>query len=263
MQFLKKHYEKLLLSLVLLLLAGVAVWLFLKIEQKREEMEVSVTPTSKPKQIAPTDLTPYNTALQKAKTPVIVNFGPPHLLFNAVTWKQKSDGTLVKMQSSNPADALTITKINPLNLIIAFDRVAGTGFYFGVTREAATREPDRKKVARYLNEGGKSDLPGGGVSFALKKVEGGAENPQSFAIELNDTKQQAVLTPAQPFMRLEGYSADLRYDLENKTFKDQRIGSTINFAGESYKIIAISENEVRVQAISNQKQTTVRWNSPK
>jgi hypothetical protein len=213
--------------------------------------------------VAATDLTSYQTALEKARRPMSVSFSTPHFLFNPTTWKMKGDGTLVKMQSSNPADALTITKVTPLNLIIAFDRAAGTGFQFSVTREAAAREFDRKKSARYMNEGGKSDLPGGGVSFTLKKVEGGAENPQSFTIELNDTKQQVVITPAQPYTRLEGHAVDLSYPLENKTFSNQRVGSTINFGGESYKIIAITDNEVRVQAISNQKQTTIRLNPSK
>jgi len=248
MDFLKKHYEKIALSLALLGLAGTAIWVFLAIQQKQEEVEVSVSQTAEPKPFPEVDLAPYIAALAKAKKPVTVDLSNPHMLFNPSTWKQKTDGSLIKMQSSNPADALTIVKITPLHLVINFERQAGTGFYFGITREAAPRLPDRRKVQRYVNEGGKADL------FTLKKVE----SPERFILELNDSKQEVVITPTQPFKSVEGYAADLTYSLENKTFADQRVNSVISFGGETYKIIAITENEVRVQANSNQKQTTIR-----
>jgi hypothetical protein len=252
MDLLKRHYEKLLLSLVLLVLAGTAVWLFIAIEKKREEVQVQVTPTSKPREMTPADVSLYVSALQKAKAPAPVKLNAPHFLFNPSTWKQRPDGSLMKMVSSNPADALALLKVTPLHLIINFERAAGTGYYFGITREAAPRPSDRKKVQRYLNPGGKSEL------FVLKKVEGSADNPERFILELNENKQEIVITPAQPFSRIEGYAADMKYELENKSFADQRVGATVNFAGESYKVVAINENEVRVHANSNQKQTTVR-----
>ena len=256
MDFLKKHYDKLILSLALLGLVLTAVWVFMAIQQKQEEVQVQVTPASRPKAFPPVAIAAYQKTLEKATQPIDLDFGAPHHLFNPTTWKQKADGTLIKMQSSNPADALTITKITPLDLIINFERQAGAGIYFGITREAAPRQADRKKVQRYVNPGGKTDL------FTLTKVEGAPDKPERFLIELNDSKQQVVITPTQPYTRLEGYAADLAYSLENRTFADQRVGNTIAFGGESYKIIAITENEVRVQANSNQKQTTIRKPAP-
>ncbi|MBA4148279.1 MAG: hypothetical protein H0X66_09195 [Verrucomicrobia bacterium] len=253
MEFLKKHYEKIVLSLALLALAATAIWVFLAIQQKQEEVQVSLAQTGKPKPFPPVDLAPYKAALENARKAVSVDLSGSHVLFNPAMWKQKADGTLIKMQSSNPADALAITKVSPLHLVINYERQAGTGFYFGITKEAAARPAERRKVQRYVNEGGKADL------FTLKKVEGSAETPERFTLELNESKQEVVITPTQPFQRLEGYAADLNYNLENKTFNDQRVGNVITFGGESYKIIAITENEVRVQANSNQKQTTIRW----
>lgn len=252
MDFLKKHYEKIILCLALLGLAGTAVWVFLSIQQKQAEVEVSVAETGTAKPFPVIDVKPYTAALEKAQQTVSVDLSSPHVLFNPTMWKQKADGTLVKMESSNPAAALEVVNIRPLNLIISFERKAGTGYYFGITREAAPRPAERRKVQRYVTEGGKADL------FVLKSVQGSDENPERFVLELNENQQEVVITPTQPFQRLEGYSADLRYDVENKTFNDQRVGNTISFGGDSYKIIAITENEVRVQANSNQKQTTIR-----
>ncbi|MFN7139598.1 MAG: hypothetical protein ACK4UN_09675 [Limisphaerales bacterium] len=252
MEFLKKHYEKIILSLALLGLAGTAVWVFMAIEEKQAEAEVSVAETGKAKPFPEVNLNARKAALDKARQPASVDLSGQHMLFNPSTWKMRQDGGLMKMPSSNPADALSINRIVPLQLIINFERQAGTGYYFGITREAAPRLADRRKVQRYVNEGAKTEL------FTLVKVETGAEGPERFILELNESKQQVVITPSQPYQVVEGYAADLSYPLENRTFNDQRVGSVITFGGESYKIIAINENEVRVQANSNQKQTTIR-----
>ncbi len=260
MDFLKKHYEKIALSLALLGLVGTAVWVFLAIQQTKQDVEGSTAQAGAPTPFPKADLAPYTAAMTKAGTPVLVDLGNPHMLFNPSTWKRKTDGTLIKMQSSNPADALAITKITPLNLTLNFERVAGTGYYFGINKEAAPRLVDRKKVQRYLNPAGKADLgPGTSMTnFTLVRVEGPAEAPERLVLVLNESKQEVVITPTQPFKLLEGYAVDLSYSVDNKTFVDQRVNSVITFGGETYKIIAITENEVRVQANSNQKQTTIR-----
>ena len=46
----------------------------------------------------------------------------------------------------------------------------------------------------------------------------------------------------------------------NVALKNKRVGDTFTLAGETYKVIAISQNAVRVQATSNDKQTTIMWN---
>ncbi len=251
MDFLKKHYEKIILSLVLLILAGTAAWLPIAINKKREEMLVQIPPLDKGgKKIQPVDLASFESALDQLKNPPRVDFSLPHHLFNPVTWKQRPDGNIVKIVTE---DLPRIIKVTPLHLIISFERAAGAGYYFKIVKEASPRANEQRGVQRYLSEGGKSDV------FNLKKVEGAPENPESFIIELNDTKEDAVVTPAKPYMRLEGHSADLKYDVDNRDFKNLREGSSLVFGGEQYKVIAITENEVTVQANSNQKQVTIRW----
>ena len=84
--------------------------------------------------------------------------------------------------------------------------------------------------------------------------------PEELILELADSNSQTVsLSKAKPFQRVEGYAADLRYPPDNLNFRDKKVNDLIPIAGESYKIIAITENEVRVSAISTDKRTTILW----
>lgn len=251
MAFLKKHYEKILLSVVLLILAGTAVWLFVAVEKKRDEVQVSIPPLGN-KKIQALDLSSYQKAFERSKNPPSIDFSQPHHLFNPVIWKQSSDGKLFKIVTS---DLPRILKTTPLHFTIAFEKTAETGGYqFNVVREAIAKKPDQKRA--YVKKGDK------GMFFKLKDVQGPPENPTGFVLELNDNKQEVVVTPDQPFKRVDGYAADMKYDIEKKDFNNTRVGDSITFAGETYKVVAIAENEVTVQSISNQKQTTIRKTAP-
>jgi hypothetical protein len=54
-----------------------------------------------------------------------------------------------------------------------------------------------------------------------------------------------------------GYEADLRYDVEGRTFKDQREGRSIRLSGESYNIVAIRPDEVVLSADSNDRRYAI------
>jgi hypothetical protein len=60
---------------------------------------------------------------------------------------------------------------------------------------------------------------------------------------------------------VDGYSADLKYDLEKpaKTWQGQRIGATLKFAGDDYIIVAINQDMVILSARSNLKKTTLTY----
>lgn len=249
MPFLKKHYEKILLSFVLLILAGTAGWLFIAIDKKRQEISVTIPPLENGPKIKPMDMSLYEKPLEQLQTPPKVDFGLPHHVFNSVVWKQMSDGRLMKVIG---IDLPRIANIKPLHFTIEFESATDTGGYqFKLVREAVAKKPDQKKF--YVKEGDKSTF------FKLKKVEGAAEKPSKFVLELNDRQQEVVVTPDQPFERIDGYAADLKYEAEKKEFNNARTGETITFGGESYKVVAITPNEVTVQANSNQKQSTVKW----
>ena len=78
-------------------------------------------------------------------------------------------------------------------------------------------------------------------------------------MKLNDTGDLAVITKDQPFKRVDGYMADIKYELEKKAWKDRRVGANLVFNGEEYNIVAINQNEVVLSA-KNQKKWTIKYN---
>src|SRR3954470_14173877 len=98
MQFLKNHYEKILLSLVLLGLAGAAVWLPFAIDQAKKDLAVLTTTLPPKKEIKSPNLVTNIAVLEKFKNPSTLELGSPHLVFNPVIWKQSmADGKLTKI----------------------------------------------------------------------------------------------------------------------------------------------------------------------
>ena len=67
MDFLKKHYEKVLLGAVLLGLAAAVAFLFFKVASEKEELLRKETELTKPRvtPLADLDLTPYQAVLQR------------------------------------------------------------------------------------------------------------------------------------------------------------------------------------------------------
>ena len=65
----------------------------------------------------------------------------------------------------------------------------------------------------------------------------------------------------QPFRRIDGYMVDLKYAPETKTWTSRRVGASLSFNGEDYKIVAITENEVVLSAKSNYKKWTIKYSA--
>jgi ribosome maturation factor RimP len=88
-------------------------------------------------------------------------------------------------------------------------------------------------------------------------VNGPPENPTDLVLELADSGEEAVISKDKPFKRVDGYTVDLKYDLEKKTWNNQRVNSALRFGNEDYIIVAITKNEIVVLAKSNQKKTPI------
>lgn len=254
----KQHYEKILLSVVLLVLA-VAVYFLWEAKQEEEKRNSEVVldlDKRKVQGIQPVDLSAFNALLKSAANPQGLNFGLPHNLFNPVKWQRQPNGDLLKIQTGKevgPARMIA-TKISPLKLIIGLDRIANPGsYYFGVTREAAERPGDRKKRQFFAKVNDKTN-----PAFILKEIKGPEDDPTGFVLELLETGEKVTVTKDKPFERVDGYEADLSYPIESKTFNNVRVGSPVTFAGETYNIVAINQNEVVMSARSNDKKYTVR-----
>src|SRR5438270_9581993 len=102
MDFLKKHYEKVLLGVVFVGLAVAAAFLPVKIsseKQKLEDLRTTLTHrTVKP--LTNQDFTVAEDALKRVATPAFVDFSSTNRLFNPMSWQQTRDGKLLRQDRS-------------------------------------------------------------------------------------------------------------------------------------------------------------------
>jgi hypothetical protein len=262
MEFLKKHYEKVLLGVVLLGLAVAVAFLPFKIASDKQDLENKRNQLIHPKvnELTNLNLTAEEAILKRMVVPAKVDFSPPNKLFNPMPWQKAADGHLIKVDATNVGpNAVTVTKMTPLYLELTLDSVTvldtGPRYVIGIKREAALNPRDRPKTQKYCSLNTKNEI------FTLRDVKAAPDNPTNVTVvlELNDTKQRVEVAKDQPFRRIDGYMVDLKYVPENKTWTSRRIGASLSFNGEDYKIVAIPENEVVLSAKSNQKNWTVKY----
>ncbi len=261
MQFLKKHYEKVILSVVLLGLAVAAAALPLEVNRVGEFLQVTkdsvVRTTAKP--FKPVDLTTNSEVVARFASPVRFRFSEPHNLFNPVQWLKKPDGGLIKVDVANKvgATALVVTNIEELKLSVSFEGMGGTTekpqYQFTVIRETEAN-PKKNQLAT-------PKIPN--ALFTLVELKGPPDAPTSFVLILKKEKQPILVAKDKPYQRTIGYQADLRYPpAGNQPFLRKRKGDQIVLKDdtERYKIVAIDQNKVVLSAESTQKRTTVAWN---
>src|SRR3954452_9847109 len=101
MDFLKKHYEKVLLGLVLLgLTIAVALLPFL-ISGKRANLQAEREKILNPKikELPPLEMAREEAAMQRAQAPIRLVLSGRHNTLNPVLWQKTPDGRLVKIQT--------------------------------------------------------------------------------------------------------------------------------------------------------------------
>lgn len=262
MDFVKKHYEKVILSAVLLGVIGFLVFLPFVISHDQQEEKDMATTVISPRvlPLPPLDLTRQTNALERLLSPANFDFSTTNKLFNPVEWKKAANGDLIKIKTGNEvgAGAAVVTKITPLYLVITFDSVETNGptprYVMGVEHQAALSPAMRHKQQRYVSlDDPKKD------AFTLVSVKGAPENPDQLVLKLADSGEKVIVTAAEPFQRVDAYAADLKYDPENKKFLNRREGAPVSFGGEDYIVVAIDADEVILSAQSNQKKTTLRY----
>ncbi len=260
MDLLKKHYEKILLGGVLLILAVSAALLPIMISGEREDLrsKVEAIINLPPKALAPLNFSTQVTILRQLEAGIRLDLATSNKVFNPVLWQKMPDGRLLKIQTGDEVGprALLVTKQSPLFFTVTFDSVstndAGLARYtVGVEREAAPDAAKRRKKQYFVNSGNKNEV------FQLQQVKVTPDGGTELVLELTDTGELVRVTKEKPFKREDGYTVDLKYDPENKKWTNQRVGGALNFASENYNIVAITKNELVVLAKSNQKKTPV------
>jgi hypothetical protein len=264
MDFVKKHYEKILLSVVLLGLVGALVFLPVMINSDREKLadirQSIIKHSVKP--LDPVDLTRETNVFERLQSSYKLDFSTTNKLFNPVEWQKASDGHLIKLESRNEvgAPAAAVTKITPLCLVLTLDSIEtnelGARYVISVERQAAALPAQRGKRQHYASVGEKLN-----DAFIITAVDGSPDNPAQLKLilQLKDTGERATLSKDKPFRRTDGYSADLKYDPEGKKWQGQRIGADLKFNGDDNIIVAINQDAVILLARSNQKKTTLTY----
>jgi len=259
MDFLKKNYEKVLLTIVLLGLVGALVFMAFIIPSEQEKVREIGEGIISGHVVALTnlDLTGQSNVIERLQSPYQLDFETTNRLFNPVEWQRTPDGRLIKATGTTP-QAAVVTGITPLYLALTLDSVVtnelGARYVISVERQAAANPAMRHKQQRYVS----TDDPKKDV-FTLVQIKGPPENPDYLVLKLADTGQTINLSKDKPFRRVDAYMADLKYDPENAKWSGQRIGSHLHFAGDDYTIVDINSNEVVLSAQSNQKKWTLRY----
>jgi hypothetical protein len=254
MQFLKAHYEKIILSVVLLGLAAAAALMPMRVSKERENEENRRTILLPPKvkELQPVDLTTNAAAISRLEKPPRIELAGDHNLFNPVRWQKRQDGGVIKGTDAG-INALRVTNIVSLRLKLDYEEVGGTpdnqSYQISVLNEAQSPRPT-PRIARVKQ---KNNV------FTLQEVKGDPANPASLELLLEGEKNPISISKGKPFERIVGYAADFRYDPENRTWKNQKKDDEISFAGETYKVVAITANEVVLSAKSNKKQTSKEY----
>lgn len=260
MDFLKKHYEKVLLGVVLVGLAVGTAFLPIMISNERQDLEEKATMIIRTKiePLKEPDLTRQNELFKRAEAPMRLDFSTGNRLFNPIPWGKRADGGVIKLQEGNVGPkAVVVTKISPLYTTVSFDSTtvsdSGPRYVIGVQREAAPGAPQRSKKQYYSVPNTKND------AFVIREVKGPPEEPAELVLELNDTGESVSVAKDRPFKREDGYTADLKYDPEKKTWPGRRVGAPLSFGGEDYIIVAITKDEVVLSARSNNKKTPISY----
>lgn len=256
MDFLKKHYEKLLLALVVLGSVGLLVYMPIVIREDREEATRHIEGARKVVPLPEQDLSAQNQLVQRLGQPLALDLDSTNKLLNPVEWQKTQDGQLVRRENIGER-ALVVSKITPLYLMIVLDKVEtnelGARYSVGVQHQAAARASQQRLQHHYVSVGDKND------TFQLVSVDGPADNPQRLNLKLMDTGEAVTLQGTAPYQRVDGYSADLRYDPERKVFANRRVGATISFGGDDYIVVAIEADKVILSNQSNQKRIEFKY----
>ena len=134
---------------------------------------------------------------------------------------------------------------------------SGPRYVIGLQNEAGADARSRVKRQYYcsLDNSGPQD------TFALREVKAPPDNPTNATVvlELKDSRERVTVSKDHPFQRVEGYAANLRYEPENKTWINKRVGSVLRLAGDEAQIIAITRMEVLMGVKSNGKTWAIEY----
>lgn len=276
-QICRQHYEKLVLSIALLLLGGTVIYLFS--ESKRQAEIIRKIPVDFERMtvstVKPVNLTNHLATLKQAESPRALDFSQPHHLFNPVQWQVLPGSTVpikkVTGDETGPT-SMTIVGVRPYHLMLNYvstassgsgEQVQVSGYWVGVTNEAVLRDTaaSRRGIKLLLAVNTTNAFS----PFVLTEVKGPPAAPEVLMGVLKDTGEKVSIGPDKPYQKVIGYEARLRLPNSTNYIANGaylRVNSAVEIDGQGYKIVDISNNEVKVTADSNEKPYSIKKVAP-
>ena len=262
MEQLKQHYEKAILGLAMLALVYVAYGVLTDNSEEAiaEQVQARERPDDKDKKPMPQMvMTDYHATLARLEKAETLNLSNPHNLFNPVQWRVTRQGTTLKVElgSEIGAGAIELIETRPLYLKIEYRGTTGTApntrYRFAVTREAAEIKKKRLRMttSAQLNDKDTRDL------FTMIKIVGDPADPTAFELQLANNAGNITVEKGKLFQRIDGYTANLKYGPDNKTYANKRVRDKLFFADDGHNIVAIGKREVVLSTASTSKRTTI------
>lgn len=258
MEFLKNHYEKLILGVVLLGLAA-ATFMVSRADAGGDEFGDSGFSTVVESKARPIDISTNEMALARFTNVASLNLEDEHYLFNPAVWQRRPDGSFITGHKLGPK-GLVVKSVTPLKFVAMFADVNS-----GSTPRCTMR------VTRVLPPGEKSGFPTMTSStlmavgdenddFKFEEAQWDA-SPKAIVLTMKKNGEQVRLEQGKSFERIEGYMAELRYDVENKNFNKVREKSALVLTGETNNVVAVSPTEVVLVNPATSLRTTLKYNA--
>jgi hypothetical protein len=255
------HYEKIILSVILLALLGAAAYLPLRVSQSREAINRALEAVGRApkKDSKPVDTAEIDQTLLRARAEPELNLSGEHNLFNPVVWKRRSDGSLYKIVSGEeegPA-GLKVLAIRPLEYRVEYDGVHRSGdrirYKFIVLDETRGGRSSRPRQVYLSRDSSSKNDP-----FIITQINGPEDDPASVQIRF-ESGEVATVGLNRPYSRVAGYEADLVHENLGNRFTNVRAKQPggIRLGPQTYNIVAINEGEVTLESATS-KRWTVR-----
>jgi hypothetical protein len=276
MDFLKNYYEKIILSVTLVLVTAGAVWLALQAVGVRNEvkgLKDLAIPVVNPgtNSVIPT----YDEALTNGRAPQSVDFdGSDHKIFNPEKILERTMDRVKFPFDALGAKALEIREIRPLPLKIRIEQRTvrdrtSISAYVTPAYEAGRTGQERKASARE----GKSIRFGAGVTqfrritVDVVKIHMDPKDPAAAYMDIDFSmgggvpERIRIMSGKEGWSRHITYEADMYYSPNKREYPSTRVGHRFMFGADTNTVIQVTEEDVTVRQSSNQKRVTIKKSS--
>lgn len=280
MEFLKNHYEKIVLGLMLLLMASGAGLLVFEAGSVQERLDeyrkLIISGDSKPPPAQ--DVEKMKGLLNAATKPSQTDFATGHRVFNPGAWYADTNGNLIAGTKVGVSQ-LAVHSITPQRLLLELVSVGGTAdratVSLKVTREFARTLTEQAKLSKTVpvnatntaaNASSAHTLdPQRKMVLLIRGIGGTPENPEA-KCELHEPNKDPLkfnLSKAQGFVTVVEHIASIQYMVEtNFAWPKARKDTPLIFAGDTNIVVEITASNVVARAVSNDKVTTLPLGPP-